>query len=96
MPIRAWRARVWRAPTNPAEFSRWFGLEMTGAFQPGPSPEMVCTNEGPAQGVSIRADRLEDTVGGRLLTVTEPGFDGIPRARRAAVLAVTPRAGSTL
>ena len=59
--IRASRARVWRALTNPAEFSRWFGVEMTGAFQPGSSPEMVCANEGPAKGVRFHTDVQERT-----------------------------------
>jgi uncharacterized protein YndB with AHSA1/START domain len=33
--LRAPRARVWRALTDPREFSRWFGANLTGAFTPG-------------------------------------------------------------
>ena len=33
--IKAPRARVWRALTEAAEFGKWFGAEMEGAFAPG-------------------------------------------------------------
>lgn len=35
--LRAPRARVWRALTNPKEFGEWFGVRLTGAFAPGAS-----------------------------------------------------------
>jgi uncharacterized protein YndB with AHSA1/START domain len=33
--LRAPRSRVWRALSDPAEFGRWFGCRMEGAFTPG-------------------------------------------------------------
>jgi uncharacterized protein YndB with AHSA1/START domain len=33
--MKAPRARVWRALTDPAEFGKWFGAEMKDAFAPG-------------------------------------------------------------
>jgi uncharacterized protein YndB with AHSA1/START domain len=33
--LRAPRARVWRALTDPAEFGAWFGVRLQGAFVPG-------------------------------------------------------------
>jgi len=33
--LRAPRARVWRALTDPAEFGSWFGVRMQGGFVPG-------------------------------------------------------------
>jgi len=29
------RSRVWRALTDSQEFGRWFGVDLTGAFEPG-------------------------------------------------------------
>ena len=59
--IRAPRARVWRALTDPAEFSRWFGVEMAGAFQPGVRLQMISTHEGPAKGVHFHVDVQQRT-----------------------------------
>jgi uncharacterized protein YndB with AHSA1/START domain len=33
--MRVPRARVWRALTDPAEFGKWFGVEMRDTFTPG-------------------------------------------------------------
>lgn len=33
--VRATRARVWRALSDPAEFAEWFGIAVSGPFQPG-------------------------------------------------------------
>ena len=33
--LRAPRARVWRALTDPAEFGAWFGVRLQGEFVPG-------------------------------------------------------------
>ena len=33
--VRAPRARVWRALSDPAEFAEWFGIAVSGPFQPG-------------------------------------------------------------
>ncbi len=33
--LRATRARVWRALTDPQEFGSWFGMKFEGAFKPG-------------------------------------------------------------
>jgi uncharacterized protein YndB with AHSA1/START domain len=33
--LRAPRSKVWRALTDPAQFSQWFGAELKGPFVPG-------------------------------------------------------------
>ena len=43
--LRAPRERVWRALTDIAEFSKWFGVESAGVFAPGARVEMTSTNE---------------------------------------------------
>jgi uncharacterized protein YndB with AHSA1/START domain len=35
MVLRAPRSRVWRALTDPAQFSEWFGVQLTDPFLPG-------------------------------------------------------------
>ncbi len=35
MVLRAPRAKVWRALTDPAQFSQWFGAQLKDAFKPG-------------------------------------------------------------
>jgi uncharacterized protein YndB with AHSA1/START domain len=42
--LRAPRERVWKALTDVAEFSKWFGVETTGTFAPGARVEMTSTN----------------------------------------------------
>jgi uncharacterized protein YndB with AHSA1/START domain len=42
--IRAPRERVWRALTSAQEFSKWFGVEMTGEFAPGARLQMKTTH----------------------------------------------------
>ena len=42
--IRAPRARVWRAITDPAEFSAWFQVKAEGAFAPGARVRMTSTD----------------------------------------------------
>ncbi|HEV3201267.1 MAG TPA: SRPBCC family protein [Bryobacteraceae bacterium] len=44
--LRAPRERVWRALTNAEEFSKWFGCETVGVFEPGARIGMSCTHEG--------------------------------------------------
>lgn len=61
MLIRAPRARVWRALTETGEFARWFGVEMTGTFQPGARLEMKSTHEGECQGESTYVEVQEMT-----------------------------------
>ena len=58
--IRAPRERVWRAITDIGEFSKWFGVETTGAFTPGARLEMTSTHEG-YQGVvfSVIVEQME-------------------------------------
>jgi len=48
--LRAPRERVWRALTDVAEFSKWFGVETEGVFAPGARLQMTCTNEGCGEG----------------------------------------------
>lgn len=51
--IRAPRARVWRAITDPAEFSKWFHVEIEGTLDPGERPRLTSTYEGPHKGVKF-------------------------------------------
>ena len=44
--IQAPRARVWRALTDLAEFSKWFGVSAEGRFVPGARLMMTVTIEG--------------------------------------------------
>jgi len=44
--LRAPRARVWRALTDPEEFGRWFGVVMAGPFAPGARVKGKITHEG--------------------------------------------------
>ncbi len=44
--IHAPSSRVWRALTNVQEFCKWFGVEMTGEFQPGARLKMQSTHPG--------------------------------------------------
>jgi uncharacterized protein YndB with AHSA1/START domain len=44
--LRAPRDRVWRALTNVEEFSKWFGVEAVGVFEPGARLEMSATHQG--------------------------------------------------
>jgi uncharacterized protein YndB with AHSA1/START domain len=48
--LRAPRERVWKALTDVAEFSKWFGVETEGVFAPGASLQMTCTTEGCGEG----------------------------------------------
>ena len=42
--LKASPERVWRALTVPAEFSVWFGVEITGEFSAGERVDMVSTH----------------------------------------------------
>ncbi len=44
--MRAPQSKVWRAITTAAEFSKWFGVEMEGEFEPGAHLQMITTIEG--------------------------------------------------
>jgi uncharacterized protein YndB with AHSA1/START domain len=44
--IQAPRAKVWRALTDLAEFSTWFGVSTEGQFVPGARLKMTTTMEG--------------------------------------------------
>jgi uncharacterized protein YndB with AHSA1/START domain len=44
--LKAPRARVWRALTDPVEFGRWFGVEMRDAFAPGARAQGRITHPG--------------------------------------------------
>ncbi|MBZ5617550.1 MAG: SRPBCC family protein [Acidobacteriia bacterium] len=44
--LRAPRERVWRAITNIGEFSKWFGVDTAGVFEPGARLQMTSTHEG--------------------------------------------------
>ena len=78
--IRAPRARVWRAITDPQEFSRWFGVVIEGSLQPGSRPRLTSTHEGPHKGVVFHFD-VHEVVPERLFSwrwhpgVPPPGKD---------------------
>ena len=58
--LRAPRERVWRALTDTAEFSKWFGVEMTGVFAPGARLEMTATKGGCAgMKIFVEVERME-------------------------------------
>lgn len=44
--LRAPRSRVWRALTDPREFSQWFGVDLSGTFAPGARLQAPVTHEG--------------------------------------------------
>lgn len=44
--LRAPRARVWRAITNPEEFGAWFGVKLEGGFAEGASIHGSITSPG--------------------------------------------------
>jgi uncharacterized protein YndB with AHSA1/START domain len=44
--LRAPRARVWRALTNPEEFGAWFGVKVAGPFAPGARIRGPVTHKG--------------------------------------------------
>jgi uncharacterized protein YndB with AHSA1/START domain len=115
--IRAPKARVWRALTDPAEFGTWFRVKLESAFVAGQAVTGQITHPGyehvtftahveriePERYFSFRwrpyaidpkvdyskepmtlvEFRLEGVAGGTRLSVTESGFDGIPKGRRA-------------
>jgi uncharacterized protein YndB with AHSA1/START domain len=61
--LRAPRARVWRALTDPAEFGTWFGVKMpAGSFVPGGRARGVITSAHPdyeGLPMEIVIDRME-------------------------------------
>ena len=46
MVLRAPRSRVWRALTDPAQFSRWFGVQLKDPFLPGARLQGPVTSPG--------------------------------------------------
>ena len=44
--LRAPRARVWRALTDPVEFGTWFGVKVEGTFAPGARVTGTITHKG--------------------------------------------------
>ena len=44
--VKASRARVWQALTDPGEFGSWFGVVLAGPFVPGQPSQGRITNEG--------------------------------------------------
>ena len=58
--IRAPRSRVWRALTNPQDFSKWFSADVDGSFAPGKRVELLSTHP-TAKGirVAIIVERME-------------------------------------
>ena len=43
--LKAPRSRVWKALTQASQFSKWFGVEMNGEFEPGAKLTLVTTME---------------------------------------------------
>lgn len=58
--LRAPRGRVWRALTDSAEFGRWFGVKVEGAFVPGAHVRGAITHPGYEHVVfDITIERME-------------------------------------
>lgn len=60
MVLRAPRAKVWRALTDPAQFGEWFGAQLKDPFTPGArvrGPSTACGHEGYVMDMTI--DRVE-------------------------------------
>lgn len=76
--LRAPRERVWRALSNVEEFSKWFGCETAGVFQPGARLEMSSIHEGRKIDFHVVVEKVEP---GRLLSwrwhpgIPLPGVD---------------------
>jgi len=77
--LRAPRGRVWRALTDSAEFGRWFGVKVEGAFAPGAHVRGAITHPGYEHVVfDITIERMEPE---RLFSwrwhphAVEPGID---------------------
>jgi uncharacterized protein YndB with AHSA1/START domain len=56
--VRAPRARVWKAISDPAEFSKWFRVKTDGEFRPGARAHMTSTYPG-HEGVEFFIDIVE-------------------------------------
>jgi uncharacterized protein YndB with AHSA1/START domain len=60
MVLRAPRAKVWRALTDPAQFSEWFGARLKDAFDPGARVRGPVTSPGYEHlTMDITIDRVE-------------------------------------
>jgi uncharacterized protein YndB with AHSA1/START domain len=58
--LRARRARVWQALSDPTEFGEWFGIEFNGAFKPGARLEGKVTHPGYEHlRAEVRVQRVE-------------------------------------
>jgi uncharacterized protein YndB with AHSA1/START domain len=60
MVLRAPRAKVWRALTDPAQFGQWFGAQLKDPFTPGArvrGPVTGCGHEDAVMDITI--DRVE-------------------------------------
>ncbi len=56
--VRAPRARVWKAVSNVAEFSKWFRVKAEGEFRSGERVQMVSTYPG-HEGASFYVDIVD-------------------------------------
>jgi uncharacterized protein YndB with AHSA1/START domain len=60
MVLRAPRSKVWRALTDPAQFSQWFGADLKDAFTPGARVRGPVTSPGYEHlTMDITVDRVE-------------------------------------
>jgi uncharacterized protein YndB with AHSA1/START domain len=60
MVLRAPRSKVWRALTDPAQFSEWFGARLKDAFDPGARVRGPVTSPGYEHlTMDITIDRVE-------------------------------------
>jgi uncharacterized protein YndB with AHSA1/START domain len=59
--LRASRARVWRALTDPGEFGQWFEVRLTGTFTPGARVQGAITTPGKYANLTFEMviDRVE-------------------------------------
>ena len=76
--LRAPRDRVWRALTNVEEFSKWFGCETAGVFEPGARVGIVDQERPTAEhGTPIELLRCElAAVGYRVIATYQLAGDG--------------------
>ena len=98
--LRAPRARVWRALTDPVEFGTWFGVKVEGTFTPGARVTGAITHKGYEHVKwDITIERMEPE---RLFSwrwhphAVEPGVDYASETPTLVVFELAEAAGGTM
>jgi uncharacterized protein YndB with AHSA1/START domain len=98
--LRAPRARVWRALTDPVEFGTWFGVKVEGTFAPGARVTGAITHKGYEHVTwDITIERMEPE---RLFSwrwhpyAVEPGVDYASETPTLVVFELAEAEGGTL